>query len=309
MKIINIFQKICNKLKELWNIYGGIALSTLIAWWTGWTKTSMDLWASYITLTITCIGLLTFFKLAFAKRKKNKVDAFALSSNKHIKRISSALNPERAGEEIGQTIIYTVGEGKKLMSKLKNLLKWLWGNKFTLISIISNIVVGAFAQFILYSDYLKDYQFFQEHKTVFIVVVTALTVLWLIENIYCVVTKYGLENLEELRKRSQEKKEEAVGKLTPEQKKTLKNQLSVFKKQESEIVNRLKEIDNELIIVEKTISEFTLLRSINISPTNEQMVDNQKAITTKDQLKTEKDNLTNQKSNIELAIKRIKERF
>ena len=88
-----------------------------------------------------------------------------------------------------------------------------------------------------------------------------------------------------------------------------KNQLSVFKKQESEIVNRLKEIDNELIIVEKTISEFTLLRSINISPTNEQMVDNQKAITTKDQLKTEKDNLTNQKSNIELAIKRIKERF
>jgi len=74
VRIIIAIQKFWNKIKELWNIYGGIALSSVISWWSGWSKNTMDLWATYITLTITCIGLLTFFKLAFAKKRKNKAD-------------------------------------------------------------------------------------------------------------------------------------------------------------------------------------------------------------------------------------------
>jgi len=85
----------------------------------------------------------------------------------------------------------------------------------------------------MYSDTLKDFAFFQEHKIVFISVVISLTILWilwLIDNIVCVVTKFGLENLEELKNRTEEKKKETVAKLTAKQKKALKNQLSVFKK-------------------------------------------------------------------------------
>ncbi len=270
MKIIQTFSALWKKVKELWNIYGGIALSSLIAWWTKWSKSSMDVWASYITLTITCIGLLTFFKLAFTKNKKTKADKAALSANKHFKNINNALNPTSPGEELGITLIYSVREGKKFMTKLKNIIKWLWGNKLTLTSIISNLVVSAFAQAIMYGDMLKDFEFFQAHDLTFKIVVTVLCVIWLINNIYTAVTKYGLENLSELQQRSEEKKQETLAKLTPEQKQALKNQLSVLKKQKETVLTQIEEIEKEIETFTTIVSEFETLQSLNIETSQEQ---------------------------------------
>lgn len=270
MKLIQTFSKMWKKIRELWNIYGGIALSSLIAWWTNWSKSSMDVWASYITLTITCIGLLTFFKLAFTKNKKTKADKVALTTNKHIKNINNALNPTLPGEELGLTLVYSVREGKKFMTKLKNIIKWLWGNKLTLTSIVSNLLVSAFAQAIMYGDVLKDIEFFQVHDITFKVVVTILCVMWLINNIYTAVTKYGLENLSQLKQRSEEKKQETLAKLTPEQKKALKNQLALLKKQKENKALEIKDIEKKLEEFALIVTEFETLQSLMIEPSQEQ---------------------------------------
>lgn len=270
MKIIQTFSIMWKKIKELWNIYGGIALSSLIAWWTNWSKYSMDVWASYITLTITCIGLLTFFKLAFTKNKKTKADKVALSTNKHFKNINNALNPTNSGEELGKTLIYSVREGKKFMTKLKNIIKWLWGNKLTLTSIISNLVVSAFAQAIMYGDMLKDFEFFQVHDLTFKIVVTVLCVLWLINNIFTAVTKYGLENLGQLEKRSEEKKQETLAKLTPEQKQALKSQLALIKKQKETALSKIKECETKITGLTTIVKEVDTLLSLGIEPSQEQ---------------------------------------
>lgn len=309
MKVILIFRNFINKIKELWNVYGGIALSTLISWWSSWSKASMDTWSSYITLTISCIGLLTFFKLVIAKRNKNKADAVALSSNKNVKNIRHALEPDKVGEELGTTLLYTVQEGKKLMSKFSKIMKWLWGNKLTLTSIVSNLILGAIGQFLMYSDTLKDYQFFQEHKTVFIVVVTGLTILWLLHNTYCLVTKYGLESLKELELRSKRILEEQQEKLSPEQRKVLKQQLAIYKNQEAKILEDLLNIENAINKAKSIIDDFTFLKSLGATPTNEQRMSYDDAINTLANAQANKTTLEDSKEKLENQIKLLKERL
>lgn len=304
MKFIQFIKNIINEIRNLWNVYGGIILSTVISWWSRWSKATIDVWASYLTLTITCIGLLTFFKIVIMNNKKGKIDGFALS--KTAKNVRNALDPLKPGQEVGEAIIYTAKGGKKLMANLKKLLKWLWGNKLTLTSIISNLVVSAFAQFIMYSDTLKDIQFFQEHDLIFKIVVTVLCVLWLADNIFCVVTKYGLENLEELKTKSELKKQEQLNKLSKEQKAVLKQTLAEYKKSENIVLEELKKIDLEIEKFQKIISNYKILEKLGIGVTAEQVSQNNEAKAQVVTLENQKATLENQKNDLSQKIVNLK---
>ena len=305
--IVKFFKNLIDEIKGLWNIYGGIILSTMIAWWSRWSKSTIDVWASYLTLTITCIGLLTFFKIVIFNKKKKKVDGVALS--KTAKAVKTALNPLQPGKEIGEAIIFTAKGGQKLMLKFKNLMKWLWGNKLTLTSIISNLVVSAVAQFIMYSDTLKDVAFFQEHDLVFKIVVGVLCVLWLADNIFCVVTKYGLENLEELKDKSEAKKEEQLNKLTKEQKALLKQTLATYKETESKIVEQMKFIDQKINEFQKIINDYKLLEGLGIGVTSEQVDEYNNAKTQVVTLDNQKATLERQKEDIANKIGDLKKQL
>ena len=45
---------------KFWNIWGGIAIGTLIAWLNHFEKITMDNVTSYLALILTCIGIFTF---------------------------------------------------------------------------------------------------------------------------------------------------------------------------------------------------------------------------------------------------------
>lgn len=306
MKLINIIHKIYDKIKELWNIYGGIALSTLIAYVTRWSKNSMEIWSSYITLTITCIGLLTFFKFSFTKSKKNKTDKVVLSANKQVKQINSAIEPNKVGQELGEAIIYSYKEGKRIMTKLKKVFKWLWGNKVTLTSIISNLFFATISQYLLYSDTLKEIEFFQVHDITTKVISTIVAVIWLILNIYSAINHLGLENLDALKKRSEEKKQEAISKLSKEQKVALKTQLNLYKKQYTEIKAKVKEVSKKLEFANVIISQFQLLTSQNISPLSEQEQQYHEALNTKNNCVNDLSLLNSKMKNVEISISNLK---
>lgn len=300
---MNGFKKFLIKLKDLWTIYGGITISTLIAWIFNFQKSSMDIWSSFFTLAITSIGLLTMIKIAFTK-KHNKTNIESIAQ-KNVSQIKNALYPENSSQEIGKAIVYTVKEGKKIMKKIGKFFKWLWGNKLTLTSIISNLFIGALAQYVMYSDVLKDFAFFQENVLVCRIVVTILCVLWLINNIFTSVTKYGLENLNELKERSEQRKQEQLEKLSPEQKKTLKNTIKEFKDQIGNIDERVVEIGKELAKALKVVEDFKLLSNV-VQPDAEKVNEYNTAQKSLQDLEQEKQVLANKKAQLENNIEKIK---
>ena len=306
MKIVKFFKSFIKELKDLWNVYGGILLSTLIAWWSKWSKSTIDVWTSYLTLSITCIGLLTFFKIVIFN-KKGKVDGVAMS--KTAKTVRTAIDPLKPGQEIGEAIIYTAKGGQKLMAKLKNLIKWLWGNKLTLTSIISNLFVSVVAQYVMYSDTLKDVAFFQEHDLIFKIVVGVLCALWLADNIFCVVTKYGLENLDQLKTKSEEKKKAQLGKLTKEQKQALKQTLGVYKEAYSDILGKITNIVDDIKKFEKIIADFKLFENLKLEVTAEQVNDYNNAKEQVAVLNNQKSALEGQKHDLEDKMAKIKAQF
>lgn len=270
MKFVKIF---IEKIKSFWNIYGGIIASTFIAWLNDFSRSAMDTWTSYLVLTLTCISVLTFFKIMLFKQKPNGLADTAALSQQSVKALKAAVDPVKQGEDLGQTIITTikvVRKGSVIMEKLKKLLKWLWGNKLTLISIVSNLVVSIIAQFLLYTDALKDFEYFQVHDTAFKVVVTILCVLWLINNIFTAVTKYGLESLTQLQTRSEQLKEETTSKLNATQKKVLKGTLAKFVKALNNIETAIDEANKVINVANQTLNDLKTLSKVGIALTGEQ---------------------------------------
>ena len=270
MRFIKTF---ISKLKGFWNIYGGIIASTFIAWLNDFSKSTMDAWTSYLVLTLTCISVLTFFKIMLFKQKPNGLVDTAAMSQQSVKALRAAVDPIKQGEDLGQTIITTIKIARKgniFMEKIKKLLKWLWGNKITLTSIISNLFISVVAQFIIYSDALKDFEYFQVHDIAFKVVVTILCVIWLIANIFAAVNKYGLESLKQLEQRSQKLKEQTTNKLSAAEKKVLKNTLAKFNNTLSNIETAITEANKAINLANQTLAGLMTIKNVGIALNAEQ---------------------------------------
>lgn len=135
--MIKTIKKTIEKIISLWNIYGGIILSTFIAWLTNFSKDSMDNITSYLVMTLTCISVLTFFKLVlFKKKSSGVVDGITLNQSS-IKAMKTAINPLETGKEIGTTIIQTKNMLERLGTKIMN---WISKNKGAIIGVVSAVL-------------------------------------------------------------------------------------------------------------------------------------------------------------------------
>ena len=249
-KALKLFLK---KVKELWNVYGGIALSTFIAWLTGWSKIEMDKWTSYLILTLTCISVLTFFKIVFfkKKRKPNIIEKGAIQSQKSFKSLQTALNPQQVGEEVGNAIIYTVKGGRKLMKKVGNFFKELWYNKFTLSNTIIVLFMATLTQVATYTDYLYRFNWFAEHELVVKVASPIVAGIIVFIDLLTTYTKYGFESLEDIAKRKEQKK---LAELSKQEKAKLKLKLKDLRDTLEVVKEKRKDLFKTIADMEKLIN-------------------------------------------------------
>lgn len=289
-----------------WNIYGGVILSIFIAWKNDFSRAAMDDWTSYLVLLLTCISLLTFFKITIFKKKGTPVDNIAMSQSS-IRAASTAIDPLKSGEEVGTVIIETMKGTKKIMKKIKSILTYIWGNKITLLSIISNLIVSAYAQYLLYTDTLKDFVFFQEHIIIFRVVVTILCVLWLITNIYAAINKLGLESLEELKERSEALKNDTTDKLSNKQKKVLKNELATFTDGINECIKKIKEIEKAIVAAQTVVNNLDTITGIGLYLNADQVNEYSRAKETISTMNAKKAELEKVQADLEIQSQKIQD--
>ena len=250
--MFKLIKVIIKKTKELWNVYGGIALSTLIAWLTHFDRLEMDKWASYLILCLTCISVLTFFKIVCFKRKKNAIDKGTISTTKSIKTLQTAVNPLQIGEEVGTAIIYTAKGGKRFVLKVKNFFKELWGNKFTIGNTIIVLFLATLSQVMTYTEYLYKINWFAEHELVIKIASPIIAFIWVFIDLLTTYTKYGFESLEEIANRKINK---SIGKMSKEEKQRLKDSLKELKHSLVVVEEKKKQLENMVSDVD------TLIRS------------------------------------------------
>lgn len=308
MKIIDLIKDLTARVKNLWNVYGGIAISTLIAWLTKWSKDEMDKWSSYILLTITCISLLTFFKVILGRRKKSVSDKIAMQQ-RNIKTINTALNPEAIGEEIGTAILYTINGGKKMKDRLKAIIKVAYGNKFTTLSLLLNLLYTGLAQYLLYSDTLREIPFFVEHKTVCIIVATSISAIWLIIELVKDIKQLGFESLAELNAKWAARKAAKKDKLTKEQKKLVKEEINSINTKILTVTNYIDDAQAKIKSADAIISKFNDFKTLGLEISNELVNEYQNATNSKVQFTNSIEKLTADKLNLEQQVKSLKARL
>lgn len=146
-------------------------------------------------------------------------------------------------------------ERENAMEKVKKFFKWLWGNKLTLTEILINVIALGFSNYLAFSDKLMRFHIFQENALAFRICLVIFTIVYAFLNAYTVITKYGLENLDEINKRLAKKAEQKLNALTPEQKKVVKEQLETLKE-------TLSKMEAEMAKYEKDIQEYVTLKGI-----------------------------------------------
>ena len=80
-------------IKDLWNLYGGIILSTFISWLLNYDKNSMDSFTSYLLLTFTICSLLTIIKSKVFHKKIKPIEKLTLVQPT-IKALNNSLDLE-----------------------------------------------------------------------------------------------------------------------------------------------------------------------------------------------------------------------
>jgi len=218
---------------KFWNIWGGIAIGTLIAWLNHFEKITMDNVASYLALILTCIGIFTFTRSIFKERIEEKKEGTA----------KTKLKPKQVlmGEEIARELNETIKIAREMKEgkKMKKFFKWLWGNKLTLINLIVSIGCVGFVNFMSFCGYMDRYEIYKENQTLFQVLFAVGGALYLVVDIFTTVSKYGCESLEQLNTRYEKRKEEKLNALTPEQKKFVKENITKLEKSYEELKKKL----------------------------------------------------------------------
>lgn len=283
MRFLEYLKKIFSGLFDMWNFYGGIILSTLLAWLFDFNRNSMDDTTSFIILTITIISVFTIVKKdrksnkynkensvvkdekktkeKKEKKKKEKLNMLEKTTllNPQFKALQSALSPLESAKNLSETIIETTTLierlGKFMKQKIVNFFKRLWGNKFTILNIILNLVVVGIADYLLFSDYLMRFEIIAQNELAFKIAVPILSVFYLIIDIFTTVSKYGWESLLELNEKSKQKAIQKASQLSKEQKEVVKNQIAIIKK-------KISDLELDLEHVQEIINNYQVLESL-----------------------------------------------
>ena len=110
--------------KKYWDVLGGTALGIGISYIVQFKLDSIQLTYSIILLVLVCIGLFEVVRIPIdkskeTKKRKNLVDTM-VDNQTAMKAITIIQNPMKPGAELGQLIIDTKNEVKKMIRWIKN---------------------------------------------------------------------------------------------------------------------------------------------------------------------------------------------
>lgn len=176
-----------------------------------------------------------------------------------------AISPERQAEEMLRTIKLYERVIKTMLEKAKNFFKTLWGNKQSILSILTTLSSLAV---VIYTDTLTelvDIPFLAENPLFAKILSIVIVGLLAINSIYSIVTKYGWESLPQLLERLSTK-------LT-------RGQKSVIKEQKKNCEKLLKNEKAVLDNYNKSIDSYKTLASIpNLAIADNKKEDYSKAV-------------------------------
>lgn len=243
--IKNIILKLATFIKDEWNVYGSIIIAYGISWFMEWNMSRMQTANQFIVLVMNLFILLTVVKrLLFPSKKKHKFDNIA-SVNKQVKSIDLSLDTEQKIKETEEIAIHIMEGGNKLMKKLKDFFKLVWGNKVTLASTIYIVAIAIWTQVVTFTDKLYCIEWFANHEIVVKIASPILTAGLTFVSLYGTYTRYGLEGLQTLAERK-------LSTLSKEEKKLLKEQLTKLEKAYSVVKTKFDD-------TQKVIEDFKLL--------------------------------------------------
>ena len=244
-------------MKKNWNLWVGLLVAIGVAWYNGYDKSKMDNFSSFLILLVTIVGFLSFLKTLTTTKSKELMESNTTSQKTRVSYIEVASNPYKQGQNLAKDIATTIEilREKKAMNKVKKFFKWLYFNKCTITNIVVSIACVAFVNFMSLWGYLDRYQIFQTNPVLFKVIIGVGGVLWTALSVFCSINKLGAENLSEIDARLQAKANEKLSRLTPEQRKLVKENIKNLQEQ----LNKLKvESDGAM----KKVQSFTVLKSI-----------------------------------------------
>lgn len=218
-----IISKISTFVKDEWNFYGSFFIAYALSLFLDWNMSKLQRANQFVALLMNIFILLTVIKkIVFPSKKKLKVEKIA-DMNKPAKNMDLGINPEMKINETVELAEHIMKGGKKIMKKLKDFFKVLWGNKVTLSSTIITLYMATMVQVATYTDKLYNIAWFSNHAIVVKILSPIITSLCVFISLYGTYTKYGFEGLQALA-------DKKLSKLSKEEKKELKGNISKLEK-------------------------------------------------------------------------------
>lgn len=150
--ILKLIGKILLKLLGLWNIYGSIIASLLVAWLTGFSKGVMDNVTTFLIMNLAFMSTLTFLKWQILDKKPKSIIEKVAMGQPSIRAMKTAIDPIQSGKDIGTVIIETTNiierVEKKMWNKIKKFFKWVktyWQQVVGLLGVLAEAVILVYA--------------------------------------------------------------------------------------------------------------------------------------------------------------------
>ena len=293
-------------LKNTLQILGCVALGILISFLSHWENEIIQTIYSTLILIFLLIGFLKVLKSPNKenesnnqiRNKDNNINLIDLVVNqqKPFKAIELSQNPTQGGEELGEIFLETMKGGKKKMEKIKDFFKRVWGNKFTILSIVFSLFCVFACEYLYFADYFLRFDWVENNQVVLNYVLPIVGIAYIVLNVFTTITKYGWENLKELQEKAYKKALEKASQLTKEQKAIVKNQMKEVKEQ-------LSNVGIDLTKTNTIIEAYETLRDLGIALSDEKVSAYNLAVAKKPELDLAYTQLTSQ---LETLLSKLK---
>ena len=241
-----MLNKLKEILKEYWNIYSPVIISSAFAWLVEWNANIMTSFNQWIGITLSLTALLTMIKfLIFPNKKKNNLEKM-VSTQKNIKNTEMIIHQEEFMEK--------QKKGGKLIMKFFKWIKLYWQQ---LVGFLGALFYCFWAVFLAVQEKLQPIvELLPEGKAwtigAYVVygVITIFVGFFLFRNQFKWV---GIGSVDKATEYINNKGQEIASQLSSENKKKFQSMLSESKKALKVAINTLALIQNKY---DKAVKEF-----------------------------------------------------
>ena len=235
-------------MTEFWTVF----IKPVLNWLNGLDNHLLDVIVNLLTILVIVVGLTNWIVKKITKKKRDKsengnvIDTVS-KAQKSFRTVDMLENPTKTGEKIGDMVDIISHEiGGKKMSKF---FKWLWYNKEQMFSILYNVLLLVLSQIATFAG-LIEVIFPTLAGTGLIIVkviICVVSVAFTALTVRNVCVKYGLSSLDTIDTVLAERAAEAAKKLSPEQRKAIKANISTLQEVLNNTVAKLTEQKEALI--------------------------------------------------------------